>query len=167
MWELAPRPLPSSLTSFHHCPHPVIYPWVHMLIFNRSNGRLPRSRAKYQYLFPISQPTWARLTNMPPHCTLKLTYLWPPPPVSNLPLRPPRHQVALLEGPDPLDWLFRADQYVVFYQIPLEQCLSMVASHMKDDALSWFKLMHQSNLLIDWVPFTSSLCFGPSSYTNH
>ncbi|XP_058746775.1 uncharacterized protein LOC131619725 [Vicia villosa] len=40
---------------------------------------------------------------------------------------------------------------------------------MKDDALGWFKWMHQNSLLSDWVSFTKALelRFGPSSYENH
>jgi len=48
----------------------------------------------------------------------------------------PKIQLAFFEGPKPLDWLFQAEQYFSFYQIPLEQRLSMVAFHMKGEALS-------------------------------
>jgi len=89
----------------------------------------------------------------------------PPPPF----IRPPKLQLAFFEGPDPLDWLFQADQYFTFYQITPEKRLSMVAFHMKGEALSWFKWMHHNNLLTDWHSFTRALelRFGPSSYTNH
>ena len=56
-------------------------------------------------------------------------------------IRPPKLQLAFFEGPDPLDWLFQAEQYFIFYQIPPDQRLSMVTFHMKVDALSWFKWM--------------------------
>ena len=84
-------------------------------------------------------------------------------------IRPPKLQLAFFEGPNPLDWLFQAEQYFTFYQISLDQRLSMVPFHMKGDALSWFKWMHQNNLLADWPSFTRvlKLRFGLSSYTNH
>jgi len=84
-------------------------------------------------------------------------------------IRPPNLQLDFFEGREPLDWLFQADQYFAFYQIPPEHCLSMVAFHMKGPTLSWFKWMHQNNLLTDCPSFTRSLelRFGPSSYTNH
>jgi len=45
----------------------------------------------------------------------------------------------------------------------------MVPFHMKGEALSWFKWMHQNHLITDWPSFTCSLelRFGPASYTNH
>jgi len=45
----------------------------------------------------------------------------------------------------------------------------MAAFHMKGEALSWFKWLHQNNLVTDWVSFTCALelRFGPSTYTNH
>ena len=84
-------------------------------------------------------------------------------------IRPPNLQLDFFEGREPLDWSFQADQYFSFYQIPPEYRLSMVAFHMKGPALSWFKWMHQNNLLTYWPSFTRSLelRFGPSSYTNH
>jgi len=90
-----------------------------------------------------------------------------PPNPSNI--RPPKLLLAFFEGSDPLDWLFQAEQYFSFYQILLAQRLSMVAFHMKGEALSWFKLLHQNNLVTDWVSFTRALelRFGPSTYTNH
>lgn len=64
--ETLPPSLSSSLTRFYLYPHPLIYPWVLLLIFHCSNRRLPMSQATHQHLFPMSQPTWARLTNMTP-----------------------------------------------------------------------------------------------------
>jgi len=68
-----------------------------------------------------------------------------------------------------LDWLFQVDQYFSFYQISLDQRLPMVGFHMQGDALSWFKWLHNNNLLTDWHSFTRALelCFGPSTYINH
>jgi len=45
----------------------------------------------------------------------------------------------------------------------------MVPFHTKRDALSWFKWIHQNNLLTDWLSFSHALelRFDPSSYTNH
>jgi len=76
---------------------------------------------------------------------------------------------VFFEGLEPLDWLFQAEQYFAFYQIPPQKRLSMVAFHMKGKALSWFKWMHQNHLFTHWSSFTSSLelRFRPSSYTNH
>jgi len=45
----------------------------------------------------------------------------------------------------------------------------MVAFHIKGEALSWFKWLHQNNLITDWPSFTRALelRYGPSTYTNH
>jgi len=93
------------------------------------------------------------------------TNVSPPPPT----LRPPKLQLTFFEGPKPLDWLFQAEQYFNFYHISPENKLSMVPFHMKGEALSWFKWMHQNHIIIDWPSFTHSLelRFGPSLYTNH
>jgi len=36
------------------------------------------------------------------------------------------------DGNNPLDWLFQANQYFSFYQIPLNQRLPMVGFHMQE-----------------------------------
>jgi len=84
-------------------------------------------------------------------------------------IRSPKLQLAFFEGPEPLDWLFQAEQYFTFYHIPSELRISMVAFHMKGEALSWFKWLHPKNLITDWTSFTRALelRFGPSTYPNH
>ena len=75
----------------------------------------------------------------------------------------------LFDGSNPLEWLFQADQFFNFYQIPPDNRLSMMSFYMKEEALCWFKWMHQNQLLLDWVSFTRALelRFGPSTYANH
>ena len=84
-------------------------------------------------------------------------------------IRPPTLNLPFFDGTHPLDWLFQADQYFSFYQIPPDQRLPMVGFHMQGDALSWFKWLHNNNLLTDWNSFTRALelRFGPSTYINH
>ena len=45
----------------------------------------------------------------------------------------------------------------------------MVVFHMKGETPSWFKWLHENNLITDWTSFTRALelRFGPSTYTNH
>lgn len=89
-----------------------------------------------------------------------------PVPVPNI--RPPKLQLLPFEGADPLDWLFQAEQFFTFYNIPVEQRLSMAAFYMKGEALSWFKWMFQNGQLSDWMSFVRALelRFGPSTYDN-
>jgi len=89
----------------------------------------------------------------------------PPPPT----LKPPTVNLPFFDGNNPLDWLFQANQYFSFYQILRHQRVPMVAFHMQEEALSWFKWLHNNNLLTDWQSFTRflELHFTPSAYTNH
>jgi len=63
--------------------------------------------------------------------------------------RPPALTLPFFEGTQPLDGLFQAKQYFSFYQIPMDQRLAMMGFHMQGDALSWFKWLHNNNLLTD------------------
>ncbi|XP_058755573.1 uncharacterized protein LOC131628770 [Vicia villosa] len=67
------------------------------------------------------------------------------------------------------EWLFQADQFFSFYNLPPENRLSLISFYMKGDALGWFKWMHQNHLLTDWISFTRALelRFGPSTFENH
>ncbi|XP_058766993.1 uncharacterized protein LOC131640630 [Vicia villosa] len=91
-------------------------------------------------------------------------------PIPNLPpIRSPKLELSLFDGTNPLEWLFQADQYFGFYNLPPENRLSLVSFYMKGDALSWFKWMHQNHLLSTWGSFTRDLelRFGPSTFENH
>jgi hypothetical protein len=68
-----------------------------------------------------------------------------------------------------LDWLFQSEQFFSFYNIPLENRLSMVSFYMKGEALGWYKWMSLNNQLTDWNSFSRDLelRFGPSTYENH
>lgn len=91
------------------------------------------------------------------------------PSTPNPTIRPPKLQLIPFDGQDPLDWVFQADQFFLFYQIPLDQRLSMAAFYMKGEALSWFKWMYNNGQLTSWSSFTHALelRFGPSSYDNY
>jgi len=62
-------------------------------------------------------------------------------------IRPPTLDLSFFDGTNPLDWLFQADRYFSFNQIPLDQRIPMVEFHMQGDALSWFKWLHNNHLL--------------------
>lgn len=126
--------------------------------------------------FPFPHPTVPPLFTHGPQFAQSFTSLpqnppfFPPPtsPFTSPNIRPPKLQLTPFEDQDPLDWLFQADQFFQFYQIPFEQRLSMTAFYMKGDALGWFKWMYRNNQLTDWHSFTRALelRFGPSSYDN-
>ncbi|XP_024630387.1 proline-rich protein 12-like [Medicago truncatula] len=92
-----------------------------------------------------------------------------PPTNSGPSIRSPKLDLIPFDGSDPLEWLFQAEQFFCFYQIPMESRVHMSSFYMKGEALSWFKWMFQNNLLHDWLSFTKALelRFGPSTYANH
>ncbi|XP_058751143.1 uncharacterized protein LOC131624200 [Vicia villosa] len=61
--------------------------------------------------------------------------------------RSPKLELPLFDGYSPLEWLFQAEQYFSFYNLPPENRLSLVSFYMKGDALGWFKWMHQKSKL--------------------
>lgn len=84
-------------------------------------------------------------------------------------LKQPKIQLKPFNGSKPLDWLFQADQYFTLYHVLVEQRLHYVSFFMQGDALSWFKWLHNNQLLTTWDAFTRALAlrFGPSSFENH
>lgn len=91
----------------------------------------------------------------------------PPPPTNNL--RPPKIQLPTFDGFNPLDWMFQADNYFTYYNIPDAQRLALSVFYFKGDALSWYKHLANNNLLGTWQQFTCALKlrFGPSTFENH
>ncbi|KAL0412968.1 UNVERIFIED_CONTAM: hypothetical protein Sradi_1498500 [Sesamum radiatum] len=85
------------------------------------------------------------------------------------PLKPPKLHLSPFDGSAPLDWLFQAEQYFSFYQIPPAQRLPMVSFFMAGEALSWFKWLYSNHQLTTWDVFVRALelRFGPSSFANH
>ncbi|XP_058746621.1 uncharacterized protein LOC131619549 [Vicia villosa] len=85
------------------------------------------------------------------------------------PIRTPKLELPMFDGSEPLDWMFQAEQFFNFYNMPPENRLSLISFYMKGDALSWFKWMYQSRLLTDWFSFLKALelRFGPSTFDNH
>jgi len=88
----------------------------------------------------------------------------PPPPGGHVatpylhsPIRPPKLQLPPFEGQDALDWIFQANKFFSYYQIPPHQHLSMIAFYIKIETLCWFKWMHHNNQLVDWDIFMRAL----------
>jgi len=54
------------------------------------------------------------------------------------------------DGSAPLNWLFRAEQFVALYQTPDAQQLAIAAIHMDGDAGPWFQMLQRTNLLPNW-----------------
>ncbi|XP_058766771.1 uncharacterized protein LOC131640391 [Vicia villosa] len=139
-----PTPLRNNYTTFPH-PFPT-YPPIPTVLSYSQPYTLPFSQIPPQF-------SQSNLSHIPPLPTL----------------RTPKLELPMFDGSAPLDWLFQADQFFNFYNMPPENRLSLISFYMKGDALSWFKWMHQSHLLTDWFSFVKALelRFGPSSFDNH
>lgn len=68
-----------------------------------------------------------------------------------------------------LDWIFQANQYFQFYNIPSQNRMEYVGFFMSGNVLNWSKWMHVNQQLTTWEVFLRALeqHFGPSSYENH
>ncbi|KAK9053619.1 hypothetical protein SSX86_024693 [Deinandra increscens subsp. villosa] len=117
---------------------------------------------------PQTTATPPPATSNPPPPPTTTTTTTPPPPAHNSP-KPPKITLPLFDGSNPLDWIFQAENYFTYYQIPVAQRLSLAVFYFTKDALSWYKHLAHNNLLGTWPDFKRALelRFGPSSYENH
>ncbi|KAM1902895.1 hypothetical protein ACFX13_040481 [Malus domestica] len=82
----------------------------------------------------------------------------PPPPLPpdlDLP-PPPRH----------LTWIYKAEQFFTFYNIPENQRVLTASFHLEGEALQWFQWMDCLTSTPDWSAFTKVFCreFGPNEF---
>ncbi|XP_058742330.1 uncharacterized protein LOC131614797 [Vicia villosa] len=151
---------PTPMRNIHtHIPHPFqTYPPIPTILSVSQPYTIPFSQ---QHTFP---PHLAFPQNPPIPSYPNLSHIPPLPTI-----RTPKLELPMFDGSAPLDWLFQAEQFFNFYNMPPENRLSLISFYMKGDALSWFKWMHQSHLLTDWFSFIKALelRFGPSSFDNH
>lgn len=70
------------------------------------------------------------------------------------------------DGSDPLQWLFRDDQFFHFYSTPDDQRLTIVAVHMEGLVVTWFQMMQNANQIRTWVELSKAieLHFDPSQF---
>ncbi|XP_058757457.1 uncharacterized protein LOC131630720 [Vicia villosa] len=145
------NPQPTPMRQYQPQPFPS-YPPIPTVLSTTQPHTIP-----FSHQIPFShipqQLSYPNLSNIPP---------LPPP-------RSPKLELPMFDGSEPLDWLFQAEQYFNFYNLPPENRLSLISFYMKGDALSWFKWMYQSHLLSDWFSFIKALelRFGPSTFENH
>lgn len=92
-------------------------------------------------------------TNPDPNSTIKL----------------PKITLSQFDGKDPLDWIFKAENYFDLSNTPHARRLILIPFFLQGPALSWFKWLHSNNLITTWPEFLRALeiRFGPSSFDNH
>lgn len=82
-----------------------------------------------------------------PWCSVKLDF--------------PRFDVS-----DPLQWIFRAEQFFKFYEILDPFHLKFVAVHMEGPVISWFQMLQRSSSLTGWTSLVQAMesAYGPSVF---
>ncbi|KAJ0575909.1 putative nucleotidyltransferase, Ribonuclease H [Helianthus annuus] len=83
--------------------------------------------------------------------------------------RPPKITLPLFDGSNPIGWIFQAENYFTYYQIPPPERVTLSAFHFIGDALTWYQNKSANGLLGTWTTFKRSveLRFGPSTFDNH
>lgn len=92
-----------------------------------------------------------------------------PPMVQNptvVPQRSVKIDFPKFDGTEPLQWLFRADQFFAYYHTPDDQRLTIAAVNMEGDAVAWYQLMLKHQLLPTWDTLAKAFAieFGPSRF---
>nr|KYP32203.1 hypothetical protein KK1_047162 [Cajanus cajan] len=69
-------------------------------------------------------------------------------------------------GSNVLEWIFKVEQFFMYYNTPNDQRLMIVAVHLDADVIPWFQMLTKNNPFQSWVGFTRALEmeFGPSPY---
>lgn len=67
---------------------------------------------------------------------------------------------------DPLEWLFRAEQFFIYHNTSPAQRLLIVSFHLKGPALHWYKLLETDQVITSWEAFSRALTlrFSPTEY---
>ncbi|KAM1132447.1 hypothetical protein FF1_046837 [Malus domestica] len=70
------------------------------------------------------------------------------------------------DGDDLLSWIYKAEQFFVYYGIPASQRVVTASFHLEGEILQWYRWMDCSNTTPCWEDFTQALCkeFGPSEF---
>ncbi|KAM2118242.1 hypothetical protein ACFX1R_011685 [Malus domestica] len=71
-----------------------------------------------------------------------------------------------IDGENPLAWIYKAEQYFSFYNIPDDQRVLTASFHFEGEVLHWFRWLDCLHTTPTWWEFTKSLCmeFGPSAF---
>jgi hypothetical protein len=70
------------------------------------------------------------------------------------------------DGENPSNWIYKANQFFDYYQIPENQRVHLASFHMEGDALIWFQDGEDCGMFPCWDAFAKELQirFGPSAY---
>ena len=67
---------------------------------------------------------------------------------------------------DPNSWIFKANQFFDFHQVPLDDRFRMASFALEGEACEWFQWMFTNQLIDTWNGFCNALKhrFGPSPF---
>lgn len=73
------------------------------------------------------------------------------------------------DSSDPHGWIFRAEEYFDFHEMPDDQRVRIVSFTMEDKASEWYQYMKRNRLLGSWQEFQDSLVlrFRPSKFEDY
>lgn len=60
-------------------------------------------------------------------------------------------------GLNPTAWLYRANQYFLYYQVPPSQRIFLASFHMEDETLVWFQDASKAGTFHSWEDFSQVL----------
>ncbi|GJV25064.1 ty3-gypsy retrotransposon protein [Tanacetum coccineum] len=69
-------------------------------------------------------------------------------------------------GSDPLNWLFRAEQFFSYYDTPDAQRLTIASVHFEGSVVPWFQMLQKTHQVPNWVSLAKAIeeHFGPSQF---
>ena len=70
---------------------------------------------------------------------------------------------------DPNSWIFKANQFFYFHQVPLEDRVRIASFALDGEACEWFQWMFTNHLIDTWNGFCNALKhrFGPSPFEDY
>lgn len=70
------------------------------------------------------------------------------------------------DGTNPLDWIFKAEQFFEYYSTPDDQRMKIASVHMDGAVVPWFQVMRKKNEIPTWEALAKAmeLEFGPSRF---
>ncbi|KAK0570568.1 hypothetical protein LWI29_003302 [Acer saccharum] len=74
-----------------------------------------------------------------------------------------------VEGDDPLDWVYRAEQYFDYFSIAGDKRVKMVSFHLDREFLQWYQWEDCAKTLPVWEDFTKAFCreFGSQGFEDY
>ncbi|XP_035545954.1 uncharacterized protein LOC118348438 [Juglans regia] len=69
-------------------------------------------------------------------------------------------------GGNPSPWIYRANQYFLYHQVPPSQRIFIASFHMDDEALVWFQDASEAGTFLSWEDFIKAvqIRFGSTPY---